>query len=42
MSLRGRWGLRNKVVDCARRRIRGRLLDGGSIPPISTQAPESR
>ena len=30
------WGLRNKTVDCARRRIRGRPLDGGSIPPIST------
>lgn len=30
------WGLRNKSVDCARRRIRGRPLDGGSIPPIST------
>nr|DAF50237.1 MAG TPA: hypothetical protein [Siphoviridae sp. ctXof7] len=34
--------MRNKTVDCARRRIRGRPLDGGSIPPISTHTPESR
>ena len=31
-------GPRNKTVDCARRRIRGRLLDGGSIPPPSPVA----
>ena len=31
-------GAEKLFADCARRRIRGRPLDGGSIPPISTNS----
>ena len=39
VGLRNAGGLRNLTVDCARRRIWGRPLGGGSIPPISTIPP---